>query len=61
MAILVGGLVNTRRNRWTFGRVPLNIADEQLVEAFVALVTAMRIAPIDSVVVKPLKKRTTRS
>lgn len=61
VAILVGGLVNTRRNRWTFGRVPLNIADEQLVEAFVALVTAMRIAPIDSVVVKPLKKRTTRS
>ena len=58
--ILIGGLVNTRRNRWTFGRVPLNIADEQLVEAFVALANAMRLVPTDSAA-QHVRKQTTRT
>jgi AcrR family transcriptional regulator len=44
MMILVGGLINTRRNLWTFGRVPLNLTDEQLVEAFVSLASALCLA-----------------
>jgi AcrR family transcriptional regulator len=59
--ILIGGLVNTRRNRWTFGRVPLNIADEQLVEAFVAVANAMRPVPTGAAALTSSSKRTARS
>lgn len=33
--LLVGGLVNLRRNRWTFGRVPLDIDDDRAIAAWV--------------------------
>lgn len=59
--ILIGGLVNTRRNKWTFGRVPLNVDDEELVEAFVAIANSLRLARTDSAAPKPPRKRTVRS
>lgn len=37
VSVLIGGLVNLRRNTWTFGRVPLDIDDERAVEAWVDL------------------------
>ena len=44
--VLLGGLANTRRNRWTFGRVPLDIDDERVISAFVdasaAVIAALR-------------------
>ncbi len=33
--LLVGGLVNLRRNRWTFGRVPLDVEDDRAIVAWV--------------------------
>lgn len=33
--LLIGGLVNLRRNRWTFGRVPLDIDDARAIAAWV--------------------------
>lgn len=58
--ILIGGLVNTRRNRWTFGRVPLHVEDEQLVEAFVTIANALRLSPTDTKHPKPARKPTPR-
>jgi hypothetical protein len=37
ITMLLGGLVNLRRNTWTFGRPPLNITDDQAVAAWVDL------------------------
>ena len=39
--ILLGGLVNARRNRWTFGRVPLDVEDERAIRAFVDIAVAV--------------------
>lgn len=39
--VLLGGLVNLRRNLWTFGRVPLGVDDERAVAAWVQLAEAM--------------------
>lgn len=33
--LLIGGLVNLRRNLWTFGRVPLDIDDDRAITAWV--------------------------
>ena len=37
VTVLMGGLVNLRRNAWTFGRVPLEVDDDRAVEAWVDL------------------------
>lgn len=37
ITMLLGGLVNLRRNTWTFGRPPLGISDDQAVAAWVDL------------------------
>lgn len=37
MMLLLGGLVNLRRNKWTFGRVPLGVSDDDAIEAWVTL------------------------
>lgn len=37
VSVLMGGLVNLRRNLWTFGRVPLQVDDDRAVEAWVDL------------------------
>lgn len=37
VSILMGGLVNLRRNTWTFGRVPLGVDDARAVDAWVDL------------------------
>lgn len=37
ITMLLGGLVNLRRNAWTFGRAPLDITDDQAVVAWVDL------------------------
>lgn len=37
IAMLLGGLVNLRRNSWTFGRPPLDISDDRAVDAWVDL------------------------
>ena len=37
VSVLMGGLVNLRRNAWTFGRVPLDVDDERAVRAWVDL------------------------
>lgn len=35
--LVVGSLVNVRRSTWTFGRPPLAVDDEQVVDAFVTM------------------------
>lgn len=40
VTILVGGLVNLRRNRWTFGRVPLGVDDERAIATWVNVAVA---------------------
>ena len=37
VTVLMGGLVNLRRNAWTFGRVPLDVDDDRAVAAWVDL------------------------
>ena len=37
MMLLLGGLVNLRRNKWTFGRVPLDVTDDDAIQAWVAI------------------------
>ena len=37
VTVLMGGLVNLRRNAWTFGRVPLEVDDDRAVDAWVDL------------------------
>lgn len=37
VTVLMGGLVNLRRNEWTFGRVPLDVGDDRAIEAWVDL------------------------
>jgi AcrR family transcriptional regulator len=39
--LMVGALVNVRRSTWTFGAAPLGLDDDRLVDAFVALGTAL--------------------
>jgi AcrR family transcriptional regulator len=40
VVVALGGLVNLRRNRWTFGAVPLDVDDERAIRAWVTLVDA---------------------
>lgn len=40
VVVLLGGLVNLRRNRWTFGVVPLDVDDERALDAWVAVADA---------------------
>ena len=40
VVVLVGGLVNLRRNRWTFGAVPLDIDDDRALQAWLAIAEA---------------------
>jgi AcrR family transcriptional regulator len=43
MMLLLGGLVNMRRNLWTFGRVPLDLDDERAIRLWVDIAeTAIR-------------------
>lgn len=37
VSVLMGGLVNLRRNAWTFGRVPLDVNDHRAIDAWVDL------------------------
>ena len=37
VVVLVGGLVNLRRNRWTFGAVPLDIDDDRALAAWITI------------------------
>lgn len=39
--LLIGGLVNLRRNRWTFGRVPLYVDDARAIAAWVETALAV--------------------
>ena len=39
-SVLVGGLINLRRNLWTFGRVPLDVNDDRAVAAWVQIAHA---------------------
>lgn len=41
MMLLVGGLVNMRRNRWTFGRVPFDASDDAAISAWVDIAMAL--------------------
>jgi AcrR family transcriptional regulator len=38
--VLVGAIVNYRRGQWTFGRIPLDVGEERLVQALAQLVQA---------------------
>lgn len=41
MMLLLGGLVNMRRNLWTFGRVPLDVSDDRAIGAWVDIAVAV--------------------
>ena len=41
MMLLLGGLVNMRRNLWTFGRVPLDASDDDAIRAWVDMAVAV--------------------
>ena len=41
MMLLFGGLVNLRRNLWTFGRVPLDVSDDSAIRAWVDIAVAV--------------------
>ena len=41
MMLLLGGLVNMRRNLWTFGRVPLDASDDDAIHAWVDIAVAV--------------------
>jgi AcrR family transcriptional regulator len=41
MMLLLGGLVNLRRNLWTFGRVPLSVSDDRAIGAWVDIAVAV--------------------
>jgi AcrR family transcriptional regulator len=43
-SVLVGGLINLRRNLWTFGRVPLDVNDDRAVAAWVQIARAFIVA-----------------
>jgi AcrR family transcriptional regulator len=45
VVVLIGGLVNLRRNQWTFGAVPLDIDDDRALNAWVDLAEAALAAP----------------
>lgn len=40
VVVLIGGLVNLRRNRWTFGAVPLGVEDDRALDAWVDIALA---------------------
>lgn len=40
VVVLIGGLVNLRRNQWTFGAVPLDIDDERALDAWADIAEA---------------------
>ena len=39
--LLIGSLINVRRSTWTFGAAPLDLDDDRIVNAFVALATSI--------------------
>lgn len=41
MMLLLGGLVNMRRNLWTFGRVPLDLSDDDAIRTWVEMAVAV--------------------
>lgn len=43
--VLVGAIVNYRRGQWTFGRIPLDVDEERLVQTLARLVQAAAQAP----------------
>ncbi len=45
VVVLIGGLVNLRRNRWTFGAVPLDVDDDRALNVWVGLAESAINAP----------------
>jgi AcrR family transcriptional regulator len=43
--VLVGAIVNYRRGQWTFGRIPLDVEEERLVQTLAQLVQAASRTP----------------